>query len=296
MKIGNYFSQTKIFILSFLIFSFWIYIGWILLSPQESEEQVYETYDAFTDISNFWWVDKSQIEKETKQKYEEFLTKNLQDEKDKFSLWESQINFFPSYIADQKSLENKLRATQILLNSEIFSRHKIDVTLELYEKKSSVRGTFQHKKIQIFWVKYLSDEEYFAVLIHELGHYLDVNYFEKKVLFDLSNRFYDYSWDSSKVKKAWVSGKDFVSGYAMTNKYEDFAETFIYFVVYNQDFLTKSQDSDILAQKYNFFSEYVFPDNSFVGTSFWKEKVQSYYWDITKIDYFLENLLNYFQK
>jgi hypothetical protein len=54
----------------------------------------------------------------------------------------------------------------------------------------------------------------------------------------------------------------------MTNKYEDFAETFTYFVMYNQDFLTKSQDSDILAQKYNFFSEYVFPDNSFVGTSF----------------------------
>jgi hypothetical protein len=65
-----------------------------------------------------------------------------------------------------------------------------------------------------------------------------------------------------------VSGKDFVSGYAMTNKYEDFAETFTYFVMHNQDFLTKSQDSDILAQKYNFFSEYVFPDNSFVGTSF----------------------------
>lgn len=296
MKIGNYFSQTKIFILSFLIFSFWIYIWWVLLSPQESEEQVYETYDAFTDISSVWWIDKWEIEKETKQKYEEFLIQNLQDEKNKFSLWEAQINFFPPYIADQKSLENKLRATQILLNSEIFSRHKIDVTLELYEKKSSVRGTFQHKKIQIFWVKYLSDEEYFAVLIHELGHYLDVNYFEKKVLFDLSNRFYDYSWDSSKVIKSWVSGKGFVSGYAMTNKYEDFAETFTYFVMYNQDFLTKSQDSDILAQKYNFFSEYVFPDNSFVGTSFWKEKAQMYYWDITKIDYFFENLLNYFQK
>jgi hypothetical protein len=125
---------------------------------------------------------------------------------------------------------------------------------------------------------------------------LDVNYFEKKVLFDLSNKFYDYSWETSKIKKSHITGKDFVSGYAMTNKYEDFAESFTYYVMFNSDFSLKSQESEVLAQKYNFFSEYVFPDNSFVGTSFGKQKVENYYWDITKIDYFFENLLNYFQK
>jgi len=47
----------------------------------------------------------------------------------------------------------------------------------------------------------LSEEEMLSVFIHELGHYFDINYLEKKVLFDLSNNFYDISWDSLNVLK-----------------------------------------------------------------------------------------------
>ena len=35
--------------------------------------------------------------------------------------------------------------------------------------------------------------------------------------------------------------KDFVSWYAMTNKYEDFAESFTYYILHNKDFLNKTK-------------------------------------------------------
>jgi hypothetical protein len=50
----------------------------------------------------------------------------------------------------------------------------------------------------------------------------------------------------------------------MTNKYEDFAETFTYFVLHNDDFLEKTKQSDILKAKYNFFIKYLFRENEFV--------------------------------
>jgi len=49
----------------------------------------------------------------------------------------------------------------------------------------------------------------------------------------------------------------------MTNKYEDFAETFTYYVIHNRDFLEKTKNSKVLKQKYDFFSTYIFRDNSF---------------------------------
>ena len=39
--------------------------------------------------------------------------------------------------------------------------------------------------------------------------------------------FYQLSWIDINIMKAGLNTKDFVSGYAMTNKYEDFAESFL---------------------------------------------------------------------
>jgi hypothetical protein len=49
----------------------------------------------------------------------------------------------------------------------------------------------------------------------------------------------------------------------MTNKYEDFAESFTYFVLHNEDFLYKTQDSQVLKKKYDFFNTYLFRDFEF---------------------------------
>jgi hypothetical protein len=54
----------------------------------------------------------------------------------------------------------------------------------------------------------------------------------------------------------------------MTNKYEDFAETFTYYVLHNKDFQEKTKKSEVLKLKYNFFDKILFQENTFAGTDF----------------------------
>ena len=98
--------------------------------------------------------------------------------------------------------------------------------LELYKKKEKIRGKFYNNIIQMYGISQLNKNEILSVFIHELGHYFDIVYLEKKVLFDVSDMFYQLSWIDINIMKAGLNTKDFVSGYAMTNKYEDFAESF----------------------------------------------------------------------
>jgi len=91
--------------------------------------------------------------------------------------------------------------------------------------------------------------------------------------------------------------KDFVSGYSMTNKYEDFAESFTYYVLHNNDFYEKSLLSDILKKKYDFFSNYIFKNDEFKTVSYKVTPyIKDYYRDITKIEYSLQNFLQYLKK
>jgi hypothetical protein len=90
---------------------------------------------------------------------------------------------------------------------------------------------------------------------------------------------------------------DFVSGYAMTNQYEDFAETYAYYILHNRDFFFRAQSSSILREKYDFFETYVFSTKQFYKEDFsLEEEVKSYYWDITKIEIDIKKFLQYLQK
>lgn len=133
--------------------------------------------------------------------------------------------------------------------------------------------------------------------IHEFGHFVDIYFLEKKVFSDVSQEFYDISWQSTKVILSREEQTDFVSGYAMTNKYEDFAESFTYFVIHNKDFAFKAQTSTSLQQKYDFFQDYIFQNSEYIKTDFSEnQNIESYYWDITKIDFSFEKLLRYENK
>jgi hypothetical protein len=54
----------------------------------------------------------------------------------------------------------------------------------------------------------------------------------------------------------------------MTNKYEDFAESFNFYILHNKEFLNKTKQSNILKQKYDFFSNYFFKNKEFFATNF----------------------------
>jgi hypothetical protein len=155
----------------------------------------------------------------------------------------------------------------------------------------------KNRTIKLFWVKEMNLSEYNAVWLHEFAHYLDLYYFQKKVFSDMSDFFYNISWEWVNIIKPWLVWNDFVSGYSMTNKYEDFAETFTYYVLHNNDFLEKSENSEILKKKYDFFDKYLFRDWDFKWTNFssW-DKIKSYYRDTTKIEYSLVDFLKFLKK
>lgn len=167
----------------------------------------------------------------------------------------------------------------------------------LYEDKWEVRWKMKNKAIHMYAPETLKKSEFLSVYIHELGHYIDIYVLEKDIIWDDSNNFYDISWSSVKTLKAWAKSDDFVSGYSMTNKYEDFAESFTYYVLHNKSFLKKAERNSVLAEKYKFFSKYVFINKQFKNTDFsFDSKVLDYYWDITKIKVNYNKFLQYLKK
>ena len=80
---------------------------------------------------------------------------------------------------------------------------------------------------------------------------------------DPSAIFYSISWKTANERLREAKVNDFVSGYALTNQYEDFAETFTFYIFHNRTFLEKSKKNSILAEKYKFMKERVFIKGEF---------------------------------
>ncbi len=209
--------------------------------------------------------------------------------------------FYFTYIPDNFSNDVSLQTFILrkILSSTSINDKVIDLTVELNKIMYDVRWKMKWWVIKLFWIKNYENEEIVSVFIHEFAHHLDIYYLDSSVFnnIDPSKYFYDISWESTKVIKSWLTWSDFVSGYSMTNKYEDFAESFTYFVLHNNSFKEKAKKSDILKQKYNYFSDYIFKNREFQQSSFSsKTTISDYYRDITKIDIKLENFLQYLQK
>jgi len=197
----------------------------------------------------------------------------------------------------EKDITDKTDLLNALLKSKSFSGKIDNISLELNEAKPDVRWKMSDRTVKIFWLKEMNNEEFISVFTHEFSHYIDLYYLEKKVFTDISSYFYDISWESTKVVKKWLTQYDFVSWYAITNKYEDFAESMTYYILHNNEFLERSQKSEILKEKYFFFSSYIFKNNEFKNTSFSKNNNEIWYYrDITKMDINLKNFLQYLIK
>lgn len=121
------------------------------------------------------------------------------------------------------------------------------------------------------------------VLVHEIGHMIDIYAFKKSLKkADISEDFYDISWKDATTIKSGVSQNAFVSGYAATNQYEDFAESFTLYVFHNKEFLKRADSNEYLKRKYNFLKKNIFW-NTFTGSSYEKNALPKKIWDVTKI-------------
>lgn len=212
---------------------------------------------------------------------------------------ENKQNYIVNYLPDDyyQQVNDKTKYYIDFLSSKIIE-NKIDwLTVNFHEDRIDVRWKMKDMWVNLYWVHDMQDFECSSVWIHELGHFIDLYFLKKSVFTDVSNYFYNISWSSVKIINSWQDITDFVSGYAMTNKYEDFAESFTYFVLHNDDFKQKSEKSKYLKAKYDFFSNYLFLNKEFIWTDFSTgNKILPYYRDITKISFSLQNFLDFLKK
>lgn len=260
----------------------------------------------FINYNFFWSVSETIENKVAEEKYIEEEIINI--EEDKTNIIKSDlIKYFKekskqkyNFYFHPKSFETEIikfkqNIEEIIIRNVFNSKiDKIDISL--IKEKIDRRGKMKNKEIKLYWANNENEAEYISVFIHELWHYLDLYFLEKKVFLDLSNKFYEISWVQTKIKKENMQNKDFVSWYSMTNKYEDFAESFTYYILHNKDFLQKTKNSSILEKKYNFFADYIFKNREFFNTKFNEAKIEKYYRDITKIKLDINKLFNYLVK
>lgn len=158
--------------------------------------------------------------------------------------------------------------------------------------RTEPRGTYSDATITVAAIDDAS--EMVKVLTHEIGHRVDVGTLAAdKDGADLSDDFYGLSWKDVSVKRRGAKAADFVSGYAQTNRYEDFAESFTFYVFHNRDFAARARKDAVLRAKYDFFRTKVFPDGDYVDTAFEQKALPAYVWDATKPGLDLAKYLKY---
>jgi hypothetical protein len=146
-----------------------------------------------------------------------------------------------------------------------------------------------------------------AVLIHEIGHVVDLGMMNGESepsefmdgdypvrQDDLSLAFYRISWENDTTLKTGTDAMDFVSGYAMSDPFEDFAESYVYYVLHQHEFREKTRSSNQLLRKYTFLQNAVFDGAQFEsGESDESGDISVFQrpWDITKLPYDLNAFL-----
>lgn len=274
------------FLFSFLIFITKNYFFWWKVDFENSiiEDNYISPVSIEEDYPN---INYEKLNK----KVEEKIISNLS------SAAKFKYNFLPEELFFESELKTYLDSIDSFLNSKIIEPKISFLELFLNKQKWEVRWKMKNKSIHLFGVYNIKEAESLSVTIHEFWHFLDLYILEKKVTKDISDFFYEISWINTTTLKPSMEQKDFVSGYSMTNKYEDFAESFTYYILHNNDFYEKSLLSETLKKKYDFFSDYIFRNDEFKTNSYKTiNYISDYYRDITKIEYSLQNFLQYLKK
>jgi hypothetical protein len=179
---------------------------------------------------------------------------------------------------------------QILYSAAMmFDYSRLAVSIDWFQREP--RGRMRDAQISLS--PYVTrDSEFTKLFVHELAHYIDLYVLaagQNKT--DPSDTFYSISWQKPTVKRSGEWTMDFVSGYAASNQYEDFAESMVFYIFHNATFADRGLRSESLRQKYLFFANSLFSKWYFQGTDFSIGRVPSYVWDTTKISYSLQKYL-----
>ncbi len=147
---------------------------------------------------------------------------------------------------------------QILYSTAMtFDYGRLAVSIDGYQREP--RGRMRDAQISLS--PYIArDSEFTKLFVHELAHYIDLYILVAgKNGTDISDTFYYVSWQKPTVKRASQGTMDFVSGYAASNQYEDFAESLVFYIFHNATFADRALRSESLREKYLFFANSLFP-------------------------------------
>lgn len=191
--------------------------------------------------------------------------------------------FIVESIGTEKTIAPRKNMIEKVLSADALQFGYSALSIILDTAQIEPRGKMKGKQITLS-SSVQKDSEFIQLFIHEIAHYVDMYTFIKTSRrTDASDIFYAISWQNKNTKKPNEILDNFISGYAASNQYEDFAESFTFFMFHNSDFAYRAMKNESLRQKYLFFTEYVFPDGNFSGTDFRIGNIPGYFWDTTKI-------------
>lgn len=146
----------------------------------------------------------------------------------------------------------------------------------------------------------VSDKELTSVLVHEMGHIVDTGLYTGNSSYgksefmdgslpiysdDLSVRFYRISWKNDQKLKSGVKESSFVSKYAMTDPFEDFAETYNFYVLHGEQFREMAEFDRNLMRKYLFLKYYIFKGQEFDNDPYTTTQPFTRTYDSTTLNY-----------
>lgn len=215
---------------------------------------------------------------------------NLKKDRDEENKKKIIYNYIPEKFSFEKEIKDYKKYFDVFFFSKPINSKISSLEINLYKDVFEVRWRLKDKKIHIFWVYKQTKKEALAVWIHEFWHFLDLYILKKNVFKDLSYDFYDISWDERNILKAGAKRQDFVSGYSMTNMYEDFAESFTFYILHNKEFEKRAKKSLKLQKKYDFFKKNIFITDEFITDEYSFKIEKKDIWDTTKLDF---NFINF---
>ena len=139
-------------------------------------------------------------------------------------------------------------------------------------------------------------DETVAVMIHECGHIIDLGAHKGTPSAgtsgfpdgptptyndDPSILFYQISWQNPWKRKMNATEEDFISGYAMSDPWEDVAESIVYYALHEDVFRKRAAENEALMKKLEWVETYVFGEE--FETAPMSGIDEGIVWDVTKL-------------
>ena len=171
--------------------------------------------------------------------------------------------------------------------------------LEVRKENHVSRGLANSRMMILNTESINSEDELQAVFTHEMGHIVDLgmlksNSYSRSAFWtqgtqvfenDPSLDFYRLSWVNYNTKSLLASRADFISGYAMSSPFEDFAESYLFYRLHGEKFRKIAQYSNVLAAKYKFMKNQVFKGEEFQIQKEEKGFLHNLIWDATLVKF-----------